>query len=115
LLTTIDCLFEGLNSGQYLGQIQIYGYGSFFDNLGFCLQMSPSSPYIMVRMSLTDLSHLASNHPWMVYARVDKILAVYIQVNSNSQSGYLQCTPSVGSSGNFFTAYPLGESLIAAV
>ena len=71
------CL-KGLHDGQYMGQIQIMGYGNDAGDLGFCLQMlGPTSSAI--------------------------------GVNNNSLTGYLQCTPTIGASGNFFTAYPLSK------
>jgi hypothetical protein len=71
----------GIHDGQYMGQIQIMGYGPFVGDLGFCLQMLGP-----------DSSEIA--------------------VNDNSLTGYLKCTPTIGSSGNYFTAYPISKFTI---
>ena len=53
---------SGLNAGQYLGQIQIFGYGVFNGNLGFCLQMQAGSSTIMVGSAIFANSRQSVSH-----------------------------------------------------
>ena len=53
---------SGLNAGQYLGQIQIFGYGTYEGNLGFCLQMQTGSSTIMVGSAICKFPTVRQSH-----------------------------------------------------